>query len=309
MNKISNQKGLRRRSFDLIRKPELIGLSFLFNNVKVRYVGTNPENNISFYVNFGQGGVVGVRVYPDGRKVPANATPIKCGKSYAHGNAEYLQFKNAFGTGKHILASHAVYIAWRNKEIPAGMTIDHIDGCTTNNFIGNLRRISLAINSRDGGFLTKLRKQGINPGTSSRQTGWRSQLTFGFERQEQRGASLQPDMASAEKGTCIPRWMLLRYFDRMAIVKANVSEHRYSRLTRADLEILLYYTDQAAAFVLNKKYNLQLNFQPSTGMGSPTQLAKVVMGRAVEKPIDFWLRKGKAGGEPEPTEKKVALTN
>jgi len=40
----------------------------------------------------------------------------------------------------------------------------------------------------------------VGPGTSSRQTGWRSQLTFGFERQEQRGASLQPDMASAEKG-------------------------------------------------------------------------------------------------------------
>ena len=38
------------------------------------------------------------------------------------------------------------------------------------------------------------------PGTSSRPTGWRSQLTFGFERQEQRGASLQPDTASVEKG-------------------------------------------------------------------------------------------------------------
>ncbi len=41
------------------------------------------------------------------------------------------------------------------------------------------------------------------PGTSSRQTGWRSALTWHFERQEQRGASLQPDMASAEKGE---RW-------------------------------------------------------------------------------------------------------
>ena len=263
MNNISNQKGLRQRSFEIIRKPDLIGLSFLFNNVRVAYVGTNPEIGISFYVNIGQGGVVGVRVNPDGRKVPANATPIKCGKSYAHGNAEYLQFKNAFGTGKHILASHAVYIAWRNKEIPAGMTIDHIDGCSTNNFIGNLRCVSNAINNRDGGFLTKLRHQGINPGTSSRQTGWRSQLTFGFERQEQRGASLQPDMASAEKGTCIPRWMLLRYFDRMAIVKASVSETHYRRLTHGDLIVLLYYTNQAAALVLNKKYNLQLNFRPS----------------------------------------------
>ena len=29
-------------------------------------------------------------------------------------------------------------------------------------------------------------------------------------------------------------------------------------------------------------------------------------GRAVEKPIDFWLRKGKTGGEPKSTEIKVA---
>ena len=33
------------------------------------------------------------------------------------------------------------------------------------------------------------------------------------------------------------------------------------------------------------------------------------MGRAVEKPIDFWLRKGKAVGETQPTEKEVALQN
>ena len=50
------------------------------------------------------------------------------------------------------------------------------------------------------------------PGTSSRQTGWRSQLTFGFERQEQRGASLQPDMASAEKGKK-PNNLCFPYFD------------------------------------------------------------------------------------------------
>ena len=202
MNKISNQKGLRKRRFEIIRKPDLIDSSFLFNNVRVAYVGTNPENGISFYANNGQGGVVGVSVYPDGRKVLKNATPVKCGKSYAHGNAEYLQFKDAFGRGKHILASHAVYMAWRITEIPAGMTIDHIDGCTTNNFIGNLRCISLAINSRDGGFLRKLRNQGINP----------------------------PE---------IRRPYLLRYFDRMAIVKAT-NKSRYDRLTQADLKIILY---------------------------------------------------------------------
>ena len=202
MNKISNQKGLRQRSFKIIRKPDLIGSSFLFNNVRVAYVGTNPETGISFYANNGQGGVVGVRVHPDGRKEVTNATGVKYGKPYAHGKAEYLQFRTAFGSGKKIFASHAVYIAWRNKEIPAGMTIDHINGCTTNNYIGNLRCISNAINSRDGGFLRKLRKYGINPAT-------------------------------------IQRPYLLRYFDRMAIVKAT-NKSRYDRLTQADLKIILY---------------------------------------------------------------------
>ncbi len=205
MNKISNQKGLRRRSFEIIRKPDLVGSSFLFNNVRVAYVGTNPENNISFYVNNGQGGVIGVSVYPDGRKVLKNATTVK-GYEYSHGNAGYLQFKDAFGHGKHILASHAVYMAWRKKEIPAGMTIDHIDGCTTNNYIVNLRCVSNAINNRDGGFLRKLRNKGITP-------------------------------------TTIQRPYLLRYFDRMAILKPAIKEYRYKHLTRTDLEIILYSPD------------------------------------------------------------------
>ena len=173
---------------------------------------THP-NGVAFYVNNGQGGVIGVRVYPDGRKVLANATPVKCGKSYAHGNAEYLQFKVAFCHGKHILASHAVYMAWRNKEIPAGMTIDHIDGCTTNNFIGNLRCISNAINNRDGGFLRKLRNKGITPAT-------------------------------------IQRPYLLRYFDRMAHIKANISSRRYYHLDRADLTHILYDANFSGRFYL-----------------------------------------------------------
>ena len=202
MNKTTHQHGLRQRSFEIIRKPELIGSSFLFNDVDVRYVATCPETNISFYVNSGRGGVIGVSVYPDGRKVLKNATHIK-GYGYSHGKAEYLKFKHVFGNGKHIFASHAVYIAWRDKEIPAGMTIDHIDGCTTNNFIRNLRCISNAINNRDGGFLRKLRNKGIDP-------------------------------------TTIQRPYLLRYFDRMAILKPAISYSRYKHLTRADLIHILY---------------------------------------------------------------------
>ncbi len=224
MNKISNQKGLRQRKFKIIRKPELIGSSFLFNNVRVAYVGTNPENNISFYANNGQGGVVGVSVYPDGRKVLKNAMGVKYGKNYAHGGAEYLQFRNAFGLNKHILASHAVYIAWRNKDIPAGMTIDHIDGCTTNNDIRNLRCVSNAINNRDGGFLRKLRNKGIKPAD-------------------------------------VRRSYLLRYFDRMAFIKEHITRHRYKHLDRADLMTILFYDLPVVYNHFEKQYHLTLPFK------------------------------------------------
>ena len=223
MNKISNQKGLRRRSFEIIRKPDLIGSSFLFNNVEVRYVATNSENNISFYANNGQGGVIGVRVYPDGRKVLENATSKNNGNKYCHSNADYLQFKNAFGHRMGILASHAVYCAWRH-EIPAGMTIDHINGVTTDNDFRNLRCVSNEINNRDGGFLRKLRNKGINP----------------------------PE---------IRRPYLLRYFDRMAFLKENIPRHRYNHLDRADLMTILFYDLPVIYAHFEKQYQIELPFK------------------------------------------------
>ena len=192
---------MRLRSFDIVRKPELVGSSFLFNNVRVRYVGSCPETGISFYINNGEGGVFGVRVYPDGRQAVVN--PDKVDWKNKHGKAVYLQFRDAFGFHKGIFASHAVYIAWTGKDIPAGMTIDHINGCTTNNRVSNLRCISNAVNSRDGGFLSMLRNRGFNP-------------------------------------QMIHRSYLLRYYDRMAILKPNISRWRYSRLTREDLFHVLY---------------------------------------------------------------------
>jgi hypothetical protein len=215
---------MNQRKFPLIRKPDLVGSSFLFNNVQVRYVGTCPETGISFYVNNGQGGVIGVSVYPDGRKVLKNATSKNNGKKYCHSNDDYLQFKHAFGLGLHILASHAVYIAWRNKEIPAGMTIDHINGVTTNNDFRNLRCISNAINSRDGGFLRKLRDQGIAPAD-------------------------------------IRRPYLLRYFDRMAFIKENIPRLRYKHLDRADLMTILFYDLPVIYAHFEKQYHLTLPFK------------------------------------------------
>ena len=219
---------MNKRKFEIIRKPDLIGSSFLFNNVRVAYVATCPENNISFYVNNGQGGVIGVRVYPDGRKVLVNPDFAKPAPGKKRARKEgYMQFRDAFGRHKFILASHAVYIAWHKKEIPAGMTIDHIDGCTTNNFVPNLRCISNAINNRDGGFLRKLRNKGLNPSTI--------QIPY-----------------------------LLRYFDRMAILKAHVSGYRYNHLTRGDLYILLYYSNDSLSKKLHTWYNLHLSFPPPT---------------------------------------------
>ena len=199
----------RKRGFEIIRTPELEGSSFLFNNVLVRYVGTCPETGMSFYINNGQGGVIGVRVYPDGRKKLLNAktdTTENCKVAYnAKRKQRYLLFANAFGHQKKILASHAVWMA-AGRTIPAGMTIDHIDGCTTNNYIGNLRCVSNEINNRDGSFLRKLRNKGFN---TSR----------------------------------IDRSILLRYFDRMAQLKPAISKHRYDRLTRDQLHHILYNPD------------------------------------------------------------------
>jgi len=191
---------MRQRSFEIIRVPELEGTSFLFNNVRVHYVGTCPETGISFYCSLTQ--TYGVKVCPDGRKRLVNATGVKKGHiEYSHGKAEYLQFKDAFGYHKNIYVSHAVWIA-AGRTIPPGNTIDHINGCTTDNHIRNLRCIDNYTNNRDGGFLRKLRNKGIDP-------------------------------------TAYKRGFLLRYFSRMAVFKATHSERQYRRLSREQLlEIL-----------------------------------------------------------------------
>ena len=200
-------------------------LELLHNGAQLRLVGVHPTTKTAFYVNDGKGGVIGVRVYPDGRQAIVNATGCKSyGKHYAHGNDDYLKFKDVWGYHLNILASHAVYIAWRNKEIPAGMTIDHINGVTTDNDIRNLRCVSGAINSRDGGFLRKLRNKGINP----------------------------PD---------IRRPYLLRYFDRMAFIKENIPRLRYDHLDRADLMTILFYDLPVIYAHFEKQYHLTLPFK------------------------------------------------
>ena len=170
---------------------------------------THP-NGVAFYVNNGQGGVIGVRVYPDGRKVAVNpATNIADGTKGINRKRKqrYQKFVDAWGHHESIYASHAVYDAWSEVPKPDGMTIDHIDGCTTNNYIGNLRFVSDEINNRDGGFLQILRNRGFNP-------------------------------------ACIDRAYILRFFERMAKIKASITKYRYGKLTKEQLRSILFLPDE-----------------------------------------------------------------
>ena len=174
--------------------------SFLFNNVLVKYVGTDPDTGISFYVNDGHGGVIGVKVYPNGRQKPVNPS---MSKTRGDGSKQqYLNFIDAFGHHKNMYASRAVYIAWVGP-IKPGMTIDHINGVSTDNRFENLRQIDLRTNIRDGGFLRKLRNKGIDPKK-------------------------------------VQRPYLLRYFRRMAKIKVEITKHRYEQLSKEQLKHLLY---------------------------------------------------------------------
>ena len=211
---------MRQRSFKIIRLTELEGSSFLFNNVEVTYVGTCPETGISFYCNT-KGANYGVRVYPDGRKAQENPCGVKHGKPYAHGKNEYLMFKDAFGKHKGIYVSHAVWMA-AGRIIPPGMTMDHIDGCTTDNRLGNLRCMDIKDNQRDGGFRNKLCNQGFIP-------------------------------------VRIPRHYLLRYYSRMAVIKKSLKRWRYRKLTREDLTITLYWPDDVVMQHFHQTYNIKID--------------------------------------------------
>ena len=102
----------------------------LMKLVPYKGMDTAP-NGVAFYVNNGEGGVIGVRVYPDGRKVAVNpATNITDGTKGINRKRKqrYQKFVDAWGHHESIYASHAVYDAWSEVPKPDGMTIDHIDG-------------------------------------------------------------------------------------------------------------------------------------------------------------------------------------
>ena len=179
---------------------------FVFNNVLVKLVpyhgqDTHPNGN-AFYIS--RDGSYGVRVYPDGRKVLVNPSYAKPAPGLKRPRKEgYMQFRHAWGFKIYILASHAVYSAWVGP-IPDGMTIDHINGVTTDNRFENLRCVTLEVNKRDGGFLRKLRNKGFKP-------------------------------------ELIMRELLLRYYSRMAELKPVITSYRYQHLSYQDLRYVLYH--------------------------------------------------------------------
>ena len=211
------------RNFTITRLPDK-EQSFLHNNIRVYYVGTCPETGISFYCATTQN--YGVRVYHNGQAVQVNATTTTTTNNKIHYDAvrkqRYLQFKYAFGPGKHIMVSHAVWMA-AGRTIPEGMTMDHINGCTTDNRISNLRCISNALNNRDGGFLRKLRNKGFDP-------------------------------------TDIQRNYLLRYYARMAKIKEALTAGQYKKLDHEELYLVLYMSQNNLFFHYINRYKVEIDF-------------------------------------------------
>ena len=135
---------------------------------------------------------------------------------------EYLNFDHAFGHHKHILIHQAVWMA-DEREMPVGWELDHINGDKRDNSLQNLRVVTRQLNCRDGGFLRMLRNRKIDP-------------------------------------VKIQRPYLLRYFDRMAIIKPALSSWKYRQLLHIDLRNILYMPKEQLQYYLLLKFNIQITF-------------------------------------------------
>ena len=106
-------------------------------------------------------GSAGCRILPNGTRITINATPTTSANSKSPNNSNrkqrYLQYKHALGKDKHILVSHAVYLAWVGA-IPDGYVIDHLNGVTADNRAENLQAIIPQENTRRVPYLHALRE-------------------------------------------------------------------------------------------------------------------------------------------------------
>ena len=135
---------------------------------------------------------------------------------------EYLNFDHAFGHHKHILIHQAVWMA-DEREMPMGWELDHINGDKRDNSLQNLRVVTRQLNCRDGGFLRMLRNRKIDP-------------------------------------VKIQRPYLLRYFDRMAIIKPALSPWKYRLLTHIDMRKIIYLPHEELQNYLRLMFNIQIKF-------------------------------------------------
>ncbi len=136
--------------------------SFIFEETEVRIVPRESIDGRAFYVS--RDGKKGCNVMKNGVIKKCNATPSTCENCKVRYNANrkqhYLQYKNALGTGKHILVSHAVWLAWSGKPIPEGHQMHHLNGITTDNRIENLICLSRAEHRRYDAVQRALRMSG-----------------------------------------------------------------------------------------------------------------------------------------------------
>ena len=134
-----------------------------------KLVPREGKDGIRFYVS--DDARIAYQILPNGQKKSVRATPTTCENSKLQSDANrkqrYLQFKGAFGNGKHILASHAVHLAWIGP-IPQGYVVDHLNGITTDNRMSNLQAVTPEENSKRAGMLRCLRKAGRDPRQMSR---------------------------------------------------------------------------------------------------------------------------------------------
>lgn len=137
-------------------------------------------------------------------------------------NQKYMDFTNAFGWHKDILVHQAVWMA-AGRNVPVGWELDHINGDKLDNSLPNLRIVTHQQNCRDGGFLTKLRNKKIDP-------------------------------------VRIQRHYLLRYFERMAVIKSTITHYKYQHLSRGDLMNILYMSKEDLQYYLQPLSYSQINF-------------------------------------------------
>ena len=90
-----------------------------------------------------------------GQKIKLQINPKE---KHRRNSTRYLKLTGGYGD---MLLARLKYITFKG-DIPAGYTVDHIDGNTLNNDVRNLRVVPKTINFRDGGFMRKLRNHGID---------------------------------------------------------------------------------------------------------------------------------------------------